>query len=174
MLGCRRKLRQLHPLVRRRRASRVRTELWPDVLLRLATFTDSGTAVLLHCHDGPERSMDAQQAGLASLSSAESFGPVPPTAARDDRSSSAPLRRAVWPHRVSLAKQELEPLIPLLNSLASACGQATTSVLRPAVAPVILGASRRTPGISCEAVPASILATAGMRRHLNESHASLP
>ena len=33
---------------------------------------------------------------------------------------------------------------------------------------------RRTPGISCEAVPASDLAGAGMRRHLNESHAGRP
>jgi len=32
----------------------------------------------------------------------------------------------------------------------------------------------RTPGISCEAVPASVQAGAGMRRHLNGSHAGRP
>ncbi len=33
---------------------------------------------------------------------------------------------------------------------------------------------RRTPGISCEAVPAPTVDGAGMRRHLSGSHASLP
>ena len=36
------------------------------------------------------------------------------------------------------------------------------------------GRVRRTPGISCEAVPACCRGGAGMRRHLNERHAGRP
>jgi hypothetical protein len=48
------------------------------------------------------------------------------------------------------------------------------TLIPPGVTRLALATVRRTPGISCEEVPVSNRGGAGMRRHLDESHTSLP
>ena len=159
--GCRHELRQLHPLVRRRRSLHLTSRS------SLSSPFKPAFAQRYYSHPAALRRRSARRAPLPHH---ERSAVVRLVARRRDNPSPS--------YRHALARQPRQhekrnrPVQPLDEDAARGarsrtylrCGLAAEAAVRSVRT---LSRVRRTPGISCEAVPASDRAGAGMRRHVH-------